>query len=179
MFLVPPDLLARLVAWARGYITTKVIEDSVHVIKTRAAGSSSGVCCRAMRWAALRESDLLKRYGMSDIQPEPQDEVEAMGQDVNFPELYDASLNDYSLQESEFKQIMTMHNHHAYPQVSPENFHMTGLLFEAYSMCDSYTHFKTHWMSALAPVGGLLTRPELRTTEHGEVTKQVPIGRIG
>ena len=90
--MAPAFLRQRLTRWCRSWLTTKIVEDCVHVCKYKAGASANGAQARATRWAKLRESNLLALYKLSSIVLTQQDKAKGVKFDMKADTIYDAEF---------------------------------------------------------------------------------------
>ena len=157
---MPEDLRDRLVKWARGWMTSKVVEDAVHVCKQRTVASTNGQLARAHRLAALQESDLLEEYGMTPVRPDQSDKPAAKGVDCSMQDLYDACFEEFSVDTAEFRALLHGQQDNSFPSIEPETLHQSGLTFKAYQQAGSWVALERAWKSIFPLVGLLLVRNE-------------------
>ena len=131
-------MLDRLAKWARGWMTSKVVEDAVHVCKTRTVANTNGMLVRAHRLAALQESDLLEEYGMTPVTPDQSDKAAGKHVDSKPPDMYDACLEEFSVEAAEFKTLLQSQQDNTFPSIEPETLHTSGLTFKAYQQAGSW-----------------------------------------
>ena len=132
--LVPDALRERLATWARGWATTQIDEEGVHVCKTRSNASDLGKMSRQFRYGALISSDLLNEYGGGVLVPEQQDVANAMGIRWEVSELFDGEYDDNSMPLTHFESLVDEEGTGSFPQITPESFHSTGIAWLAYVM---------------------------------------------
>ena len=157
---MPEDLHDRLAKWARGWITSKVVEDAVHKCKQRAVACTNGMLARAHRLAALQESNLLEEYGMTPVIPGQSDNAAGKNVDCKVPDMYDACLEEFSVEAAEFETLLQGQQDNSFPSVEPETLHTSGLTFKAYQQAGSWVALERAWKSIFPPVGLLLVRTE-------------------
>ena len=148
----------RVLRYARGWATTKVNEDCIHEVKTRASGHDLGIIGRAFRWGAAVESELIGEYGIEEVRPAQSDKCAAIGTSVENKELYDCQRTDLSMPLLYYESLTNEDGRFAYPQMEPEKFHATGLAFAALQLAGSYAALRRAWFSTFACPGYLLLK---------------------
>ena len=147
--------LDKLTRWARGFITTKVDEDGIKVIKTKSRASDQGATSRANRWGNLVDSELLKEYGHKGLEVTAEDTASALGLELA-DELFDAAAGTHSLPKEDFDTITDLHGKDHYPKMNAENFHSIGLKWEAYLEAPSFKEFQKGWYTLFLNAGWVL-----------------------
>lgn len=156
---VPVWLRNRLQSWARGWLTTKPVEDTVHEIKKRSSATDLGMMSRRFRWAAQIESPLLSEYGLEPIKVQQRDKAVTLGQTLPAENIFDAAQDDMlSMADAHFNSIIDEAGKGRFPQMEPERFHGSGLAFLAYKQAGSFAALDGYWQSVLMPVGWLLCK---------------------
>jgi hypothetical protein len=149
---VPAGLHSKLLKWSRLWLTTKINEEGVHEVKTRASGSALGKMCRARRMSALVQSSLLQDFGMQPVRTSQKDRVQAAGVKL-VEEQFDASHAETSLPEAHFDSITTEAHKDKFPQMRAQDFHSNGLAWRAYMQAGSFASLQEVWPSMFVPVG--------------------------